>query len=552
MYVAITRARRRLYLTLAQSRMLHGQTRYNIPSRFVGELPPELVQWLSPYRRRTVDVDDDEWKRVTEAPQATPPGVAMAHRPERAPREVRRGRDHRRARTRHRHAGAGQLPRRRREVAGAGLREAGSRLAASACVGCVARKSSTAADADGKNRSLPSCSSPIQRRSCSRSGRFARAKRTSMPLDSNSSCSSRSTPSAVTSMCDTACRSSTMQRGGRLGRGDERAQAVGDVARVGEEDRRVQAIDEDRGRVRAAFVVGEVVEAAVGGKPPQQRVARTRDLDQDARERQRDAEQHARQHAEHAARQRQRRWRGRTRGDRACSSVRHSPTSMSRTPAAIRIADSATRGSASSAGATNSTNSTSNAAAIHCASCVCAPLRVGGDRARRARADGKSGHQRRPRRCPRRARRARDRRRPCSRRLAASVRAMQDAFGEDEQREREAPGASDCRSRIVRLGSEGIGIEARNGGEVHDAARRRGRTPTRRGDRRPRRRSAPPARAGRTRASTSMSAISARPSASGVEVRIGQCERRVVDAQEERVARQRYAEQHGKLRADRG
>ena len=28
MYVAITRARRGLYLSLAQSRMLHGQTRY--------------------------------------------------------------------------------------------------------------------------------------------------------------------------------------------------------------------------------------------------------------------------------------------------------------------------------------------------------------------------------------------------------------------------------------------------------------------------------------------------------------------------------------------
>ena len=35
MYVAITRARRRLYLTLAQSRMLHGQVRYNIASRFL-------------------------------------------------------------------------------------------------------------------------------------------------------------------------------------------------------------------------------------------------------------------------------------------------------------------------------------------------------------------------------------------------------------------------------------------------------------------------------------------------------------------------------------
>ena len=36
MYVAITRARRRLYLTQAQQRMLHGQTRYPLPSRFHG------------------------------------------------------------------------------------------------------------------------------------------------------------------------------------------------------------------------------------------------------------------------------------------------------------------------------------------------------------------------------------------------------------------------------------------------------------------------------------------------------------------------------------
>jgi DNA helicase II / ATP-dependent DNA helicase PcrA len=35
MYVAITRARRRLYLSHAQSRMLHGQIRYSLPSRFL-------------------------------------------------------------------------------------------------------------------------------------------------------------------------------------------------------------------------------------------------------------------------------------------------------------------------------------------------------------------------------------------------------------------------------------------------------------------------------------------------------------------------------------
>jgi DNA helicase-2/ATP-dependent DNA helicase PcrA len=44
MYVAITRARRQLYVSYAQTRMLHGQTRYNLASRFLGELPAALVQ----------------------------------------------------------------------------------------------------------------------------------------------------------------------------------------------------------------------------------------------------------------------------------------------------------------------------------------------------------------------------------------------------------------------------------------------------------------------------------------------------------------------------
>ena len=48
MYVAITRAKERLYLSFAQSRMLHGQTRYNIRSRFFDELPQETLKWLTP------------------------------------------------------------------------------------------------------------------------------------------------------------------------------------------------------------------------------------------------------------------------------------------------------------------------------------------------------------------------------------------------------------------------------------------------------------------------------------------------------------------------
>ncbi|MBL8385322.1 MAG: UvrD-helicase domain-containing protein [Burkholderiales bacterium] len=48
MYVAITRARRRLYLSFAQTRMLHGQTRYNLKSRFFDELPESALKWLTP------------------------------------------------------------------------------------------------------------------------------------------------------------------------------------------------------------------------------------------------------------------------------------------------------------------------------------------------------------------------------------------------------------------------------------------------------------------------------------------------------------------------
>ena len=44
MYVAITRARSRLYLSHAQTRMLHGQTRYNMKSRFFDELPEEALK----------------------------------------------------------------------------------------------------------------------------------------------------------------------------------------------------------------------------------------------------------------------------------------------------------------------------------------------------------------------------------------------------------------------------------------------------------------------------------------------------------------------------
>jgi DNA helicase-2/ATP-dependent DNA helicase PcrA len=48
MYVAITRARKRLYLSYSQTRLLHGQTRYNVKSRFFDELPEGALKWLTP------------------------------------------------------------------------------------------------------------------------------------------------------------------------------------------------------------------------------------------------------------------------------------------------------------------------------------------------------------------------------------------------------------------------------------------------------------------------------------------------------------------------
>ena len=50
MYVAITRARQRLYLSFSQTRLLHGQTRYGVRSRFVDELPEPALKWLTPQR----------------------------------------------------------------------------------------------------------------------------------------------------------------------------------------------------------------------------------------------------------------------------------------------------------------------------------------------------------------------------------------------------------------------------------------------------------------------------------------------------------------------
>jgi ATP-dependent DNA helicase UvrD/PcrA len=73
-YVAITRARNRLYLSHAQTRMLHGQTRYNIPSRFLEEIPQQLMKWLTPRLSRQKAFQPD-FSRQTHTPFPRKPQV---------------------------------------------------------------------------------------------------------------------------------------------------------------------------------------------------------------------------------------------------------------------------------------------------------------------------------------------------------------------------------------------------------------------------------------------------------------------------------------------
>ncbi len=78
-YVGITRARQRLYLTHAWHRTIHGSPMYNPPSRFLEEIPEELMDNRSGSRSRSTRSGSDRYsassfagrERMVEAPQAT-------------------------------------------------------------------------------------------------------------------------------------------------------------------------------------------------------------------------------------------------------------------------------------------------------------------------------------------------------------------------------------------------------------------------------------------------------------------------------------------------
>ncbi len=55
-YVGITRAMKHLTLTCARQRMIRGETQYNKPSRFISEIPRELIENSSPLKEKVTEI----------------------------------------------------------------------------------------------------------------------------------------------------------------------------------------------------------------------------------------------------------------------------------------------------------------------------------------------------------------------------------------------------------------------------------------------------------------------------------------------------------------
>lgn len=91
MYVAMTRARKRLYLTLAQSRMLHGQTRYALRSRFLSEIPEVHLKWLTPREQQRAPIESAPWAGAYRRGDAYGRPAASSAMAPRAPRSLTTG-----------------------------------------------------------------------------------------------------------------------------------------------------------------------------------------------------------------------------------------------------------------------------------------------------------------------------------------------------------------------------------------------------------------------------------------------------------------------------
>ena len=123
-YVGTTRAMKQLFLTYAEQRRLHGVDSYGTPSRFIREIPAELLEEVRPRIQvsRPVYMPAPRQRCEEEpAPRRHPA------RPARAPRQVRRRRDPEPAGPGQPRASAGELRAPGHEVADAGVRESRAR-----------------------------------------------------------------------------------------------------------------------------------------------------------------------------------------------------------------------------------------------------------------------------------------------------------------------------------------------------------------------------------------------------------------------------------------
>ena len=81
-YVGITRARQLLYITHAEVRRLHGQELFSLPSRFVSEIPDELIHTVRPkasIKHSTGSSFDDDFEYNQEAADGFYVGQRVFH-----------------------------------------------------------------------------------------------------------------------------------------------------------------------------------------------------------------------------------------------------------------------------------------------------------------------------------------------------------------------------------------------------------------------------------------------------------------------------------------
>ncbi len=75
-YVGATRAMRRLYITYAEQRRLYGVDTYGQPSRFIAEIPPELIEEVRP----RIQVSRPALPKLKAAAESQPSGMRLGSR----------------------------------------------------------------------------------------------------------------------------------------------------------------------------------------------------------------------------------------------------------------------------------------------------------------------------------------------------------------------------------------------------------------------------------------------------------------------------------------